>query len=534
MRSKHAIANSAGDPHEPCSPLFHISDEPPRPSIDPTLGINVSPPDGSAAKHRIVALGDSLTHGFQSLAISKTHLAYPALIARELGWFEHYRYPTYDGYGGLPINVELTIREIERLFGQLNFAKEIFAVPWLLYWARHIRNWWDSQTDSDWGPDHPLNHDLAVFSYQVADVYVTTAKTVRQPIKPSKGGGRFAVSAPVDRAAVRVFDGATDNMTLADCVAAHADDGGIETLVVALGANNVLDVVINLDDTWAKLGDSVEVAAKANIWCPDRFDKDWAGLFDALEPIREKVAHLIVANVPHVTIVPLFAGVGKRIERDSPYFEYYTHAWLRDEFNVRKDPHLTGVQAREIDSAIDAYNETIQSSVMAARTKGLDWYLFDMCGLLDRLAYRRHLSPTTEGGTEASLPSWWSEIGPYVLPEALQKLSPPPDSRFLSADSSGRHEGGLFALDGVHPTTIGYGIVAQEIIRIMERAGVSFFAPGATNPRESPINVDFSQLLTFDSLLSSPPQTLTHDLRIIRWLNRFINLTESLRGRRRI
>jgi hypothetical protein len=37
-----------------------------------------------------------------------------------------------------------------------------------------------------------------------------------------------------------------------------------------------------------------------------------------------------------------------------------------------------------------------------------------------------------------------------------------------------RTPGGLFALDGVHPTTIAYGLVAQELINVMQVAGVQF------------------------------------------------------------
>ena len=42
-----------------------------------------------------------------------------------------------------------------------------------------------------------------------------------------------------------------------------------------------------------------------------------------------------------------------------------------------------------------------------------------------------------------------------------------------------------FSLDGVHPTTVGYGIFAQEVIRVMRRAGVEFRLPNGT-PRPDP------------------------------------------------
>lgn len=59
-----------------------------------------------------------------------------------------------------------------------------------------------------------------------------------------------------------------------------------------------------------------------------------------------------------------------------------------------------------------------------------------------------------------------------------------PDSRFLTADGrGGRAAGGLFSLDGVHPTTVANGILAQELVNVMRRAGVRFHhANGGVRP----------------------------------------------------
>ena len=88
--------------------------------------------------------------------------------------------------------------------------------------------------------------------------------------------------------------------------------------------------------------------------------------------------------------------------------------------------------------------------------------VLELGGALDRLATRRYQEDP------AARPSWWQ---PYPLPSPLACLEPPPDTRFFRAGPSGRAEGGLFSLDGVHPTTIGYGRVAQEIIHVMRDAG---------------------------------------------------------------
>ena len=103
-------------------------------------------------------------------------------------------------------------------------------------------------------------------------------------------------------------------------------------------------------------------------------------------------------------------------------------------------------------------------------------------------------------------PPWWT---PWPLPPALRALRPPPDSRFLTGDGKGgRASGGWFSLDGVHPTTVGYGLIAQEIIDIMRLAGVEFPGDG---------RVDFERLIARDTLIEHPPQNLRPGLKTLAW-----------------
>jgi hypothetical protein len=132
----------------------------------------------------------------------------------------------------------------------------------------------------------------------------------------------------------------------------------------------------------------------------------------------------------------------------------------------------------------------------------------DIAGLLDRLASRRYITDPN------ARPPWWT---PYPLPPALKALDPVPDSRFLTSDGEGgRASGGLFSLDGVHPTTIAYGLIAQEMINVMRLAGVEF-THGNGAPRSDPVAVDFERLIRRDSLIRQPPQNLTPGLEILGW-----------------
>ncbi len=62
-----SVSDDMRDPSTPAS--VQIESEARTPEVDPTLGVFVPRPAGPPAKHRLVALGDSLTHGFQSGAI---------------------------------------------------------------------------------------------------------------------------------------------------------------------------------------------------------------------------------------------------------------------------------------------------------------------------------------------------------------------------------------------------------------------------------------------------------------------------------
>ena len=99
---------------EKTPPEVQVTDEPREPVRDPSLGIEVEVATEGTPRHRLVAIGDSLTHGFQSGAIYNTDLSYPAIIAHEMGWYDKFRHPSYFGQGRLPLNLEFLIRELEQ------------------------------------------------------------------------------------------------------------------------------------------------------------------------------------------------------------------------------------------------------------------------------------------------------------------------------------------------------------------------------------------------------------------------------------
>lgn len=501
-----------------------IHTEPRQPESDPTLGIAVPRPDGPPATHRLVTVGDSLTHGFMSGAIHRTDLSWPAMVAYELGLPpDRFRFPTYEwptGPGGLPLDLERLARAFQRRFGSsLDFTEVISASLWLRSYMDAIEDYWERGPGSQTPPTGDPFHNMAVYGWDVLDVTMLTATILAGRIgTPRDDPLAQVVQDDASRAGLVVLQRARDGRgarTVLDAAASMARSDGVETLVVMVGSNNALGSVVSLVPCWshpdyATMSPAQRLRAKGpyTVWRPSHFALDWAALVERLR--RVPARHVIVATVPSVTIAPIARGVGLKVNPTSRYFPYYTRPWIRDQdFDPDRDPHITESEARAIDSAIDDYNATIIESVRAARTDGLDWYVFDLGGQLDRLASRRYLeSPWAR-------PGWWT---PYELPAALQALDPVPTTKFFRAGPQGRTEGGLFSLDGVHPTTIGYGLVAQEVIRVMERAGVEF-ANRDGSPRPGPVTVDWVRVLASDTLIGQPPAVVSSTLSLLGWLD---------------
>ena len=215
----------------------------------------------------------------------------------------------------------------------------------------------------------------------------------------------------------------------------------------------------------------------------------------------------MLATVPHVTVAPIANGVnpdapGRKWREGSRYFPYYTDPWIA-EADFRPDRHrkITHQQARAIDSAIDQYNVTIADAVRHARTEGRDWYLLDLCGILDGLAQRRYV----DDDQAAQLNGWV----PYPLPAEFAGL----DTRFFRSDRTGRLQGGLFGLDGVHPTTSGYAVLAGAVLDVLAVAGVK-----PANP------IDYADLGRRDTLNTDPPALMTTALNLVTpFLSRLVS-----------
>jgi hypothetical protein len=501
---------------DPATPPEVVVTDQIRPRVtDSTLGVPLGPagpglPSVPATpRHPLVTVGDSLTHGMSSGAVFHTGLSWPALVARSLG--AGLVVPSYGGpLDGLPLNLEKFLRGLQDKFGvKIEGLEWVGLVPEAYSLANANENYWE-RGDGSRPPRTDLRYEnVGIYGWDVRDCLSSTTARARANIashpphddligaKPDNDNDIAAASvlAPFGPAAAQI-----------DAVASHGHDGGIGTLVVMLGANNALGSVVGKKVVWSgPQYQDLDRKGAYTVWNPVHFQAEYAELVRRLLPVPAR--RVLLAPVPHVTVAPIATGVnpaspGRKWREGSRYFPYYTDPWIAEsEFRPDEHRHITHQQARAIDSAIDQYNDTIQDHVRRARADGRDWYLVDLCGILDGVAYRRFLAdPATRTANQA-----WQ---PYPLPAPIADL----DTRFFRSDKTGRLQGGLFGLDAVHPTTVGYGIIAQSVLDVLGAAGIT--SPG----------IDFTRLLAQDTLNTNPPALFTQVLNLI---GRFLVLLVS-------
>jgi hypothetical protein len=491
-----------------------VTDVAPPRITDPTLGIELGDPSAQVPSvpadptHPLVTIGDSLTHGVSSGAVFHTALSWPAQVAAALG-IDDFTVPHYGGpLDGLPLNIESLVRHLQKRFGDDISMIERMRAPLTLHGiADANEDYWERGPGSDPPPTDVRYDNIGIYGWDVRDALSYTAARAATRAAGGRDDDLFGVKPARDNdiAAHSVLAPFGVDATQVSAARWHGDNGAIGTLVVALGANNALDAIVSKQIKWSEAGfDLIDENHRFNVWRPTHFAQEYAALVAELRTVRAR--RVVLATVPHVTIAPLARGVnpqapGEKWKPGSRYFPYYTDPWIDDDtFRPAKHRHLTHQQARAIDSAIDQYNASVTAAVGDARRAGRDWNVLDLCGLLDSLAYRRF-----EDDPEAAARNNWV---PYVLPEPIADL----DTRFFRADETGRSQGGLFGLDGIHPSISGYGIIAQEVLDVLAVAGV----------RTSPI--DFAALRARDTLNSDPPALVDEVLEMLTpFATRFVS-----------
>lgn len=461
-------------------------------------------------KIRLVALGDSLMQGFQSGAIESSKLRWstPAIVARALGLDVplDFRVPNIPGRG-LPVNLEDLLNYLgEKLGKKLSKAEWVLGFPWhARRYLDEIEDFYERGEAIERAKYRGIYHNLSVWGLTVRESLSLTPERCRRVIESDEGfiedDFLGVPSGSMYRTAMRVLNPGHQPERMADdqvaTLARLAKLERIDVLMLGLGANDCLGTVLTLDvrDMARASGpisaDPIE-RLKWNLTSTAQFAADYRQLADrVLRALAGQQTQVFVATVPHVTIPPITTGLG---HFDGTYFDAYGRFFVTEDNRPKFVEKLTREEARTIDQRIDAFNDVIERE--AARC---GFHVVDLCGLLDRLAVKRTQQPAGSEAGEAPLdPALPLRQHLSDHPDhPLLALNPVPSILSLRLDEAGqRRQGGLFSLDGVHPSTIGYGLIAELYLKAMK--------PHVTGA--DPANVPWTQLIASDTLLQAPPR----------------------------
>lgn len=477
---------------------------------------------------KLFTIGDSISQGFMSGAAAKTELCYSTLIAKQLK-IDDYQYPTWPKEG-MPVNIEEVFRRLEKKYGSsvstLEWGLALAAtVPSYLNEVENYYEKGEGAADRPYSGGQNYFHNVSVRGFNVSDSWLITSKYCREQIKAnSTGNGVYSgVDNSFLRTALRVLNPQLlkehDGKSQLDWLKYHSAKEGVENVIIWLGANNALGTIVDLkinftegkgkitsipSDTFADSDKKVY-----NLWHPKDFEADYIELLNRVDEILEgKDTKVFLGTVPLVTIAPLAKGVGETFtvkienqetgkEEDVIYSKYYTYFPFDEDFAFKSGINLSFNQVTHIDKCIREYNKTIKRLVNERNIKHPGRYtIIDYSQMLDSMAFKRN------GGTPT-----------YQFPEYFDFQYPLPNTKYYHADTDGNlKQGGIFSLDGVHPTAIAHGLIAYETLKVMQ---------GLSVPNADPNDLNWDLIIKSDKLYTQPI-SLMHEIydntKLAEWL----------------
>jgi hypothetical protein len=464
---------------------------------------------------KLFTIGDSISQGFTSGAAARTDLAYSTLIARSLGLVD-YRFPRWKR--GIPLDLEYIVRALAAEYrdNDINFWEwpaALLKIQELLDQVEDFYERGEGRADVPQPGGDEWFHNVAVQGFKVSDAWEVTPKGCREEIAriaPKEGGDDWGFkfpSASFHRIALKVLNPALkseyDDFSQLRWLEYHASaEAGIENVLLWLGANNALGTVLGfkINETPGQGAQAIQATpwdagrGSFNLWHPRDFREEYQQLLDrvdrAMQTNQNPNWQVFVGTVPLVTIVPFAEGRGasnpirtagqdQHGMRNFQYFDYYTYFFRPKSNQSPSKGFLSRSEAIKIDNYIRQYNEDIKALVKDLNQQHgkSRYHIVDLSATLENIAWKRNQG------------SWH-----YDFPTYVKSRSPLVDTRYYNANRAGKVlAGGLFSLDGIHPSAIGQGIIASEFFKVMQAAGVDYRA-----------GLDWPQIFASDSLYSQP------------------------------
>lgn len=463
-------------------------------------------------KHKLAVIGDSLSQGFNNGGIYRTDINFPSFIHRCFNPLPEFNQPLFTAQAGIPLNLEVLLRGLSDEFGsEIDWTEYTGAASHTFKTLKRIKKYWEGGM-KDLSVDQPTPfHNQAIWGLAVNDSWLINEKNSREYINAHRE--RYTVFGFLPEHAKyttarlvlnpRLTPEYEENTQIRN-IELLQEDGGIENLIVCLGHNNALGSVVNLQLKWSEEEDLTAFMAdrKHSIYRPEHFEREYRELAERISKIG--VERVFVPTIPYPTIPPVCRGVNSEFSSNHlGYFDYYTRFWIWDEdFDPEKHPHLTKDEAIQIDFAVDEFN-----SIIRKVAREYDWNVVPMAKNVASMARRR-----LGGELLRSYPSDFAAAlkrNPKTehLVDNNGDVTLSTDFIRVHKETGKLYKGGIFSLDGLHPTTIGYGLMANVYRETMRQAGVKFQKP-----------IDWDLIIQEDSLVTDPPALLAELRMVLRYL----------------
>ncbi len=468
----------------------------------------------SHPKHKLVVLGDSVSQGFQNGGIYRTDLNFPNFLRQCWEPEPDFEQPLFTAQAGIPLNLEVLARGLSDEFGNsIEWDEYLPAISHLYSTLRRVKRYWEGKIKPLKQEREIPYHNQSVWGFAMNDAWMITEQNSREHIETQPE--TFSVFDMLPDHAMYVtarlvlnpsFKKKFNQFTQLDNVNHLQKNGGIENLIVTMGHNNVIGAVSDLKYVLTEEEDLGKFPTERDytVYRPEHFEQEFRKLAEKVSNIGAE--RIITQTIPYVTIPPVSRGVNadKSRKGHTGYFDYYTRFWIWDaDFNPDKHPHLTKDQAISLDQHVDEYNTIIRevADEYGWITVPLNRYVSGIArrrlGNKMRLPYPKEFCKAMKDNPNTNH---------LVDDNENPKLST--DYIRIDRGSGNVYKGGIFSLDGIHPTTIGYGLIAHLYKHTMEQHGISFDKP-----------LDWEYIIKSDTLVTDPPFILVELRKFLRFLS---------------
>ncbi len=458
--------------------------------------------NNNAPKHKLVVLGDSISQGFQNGGIYRTDINFPAFLAdcwRPRPVFDQ---PSFTAQAGIPLNLEILTRGLEDEFGSsIEWLEYLPAAKHVYSTLRRVKRYWEGNVRPLSNSRDTPYHNQSVWGFAMNDAWMVTENRSREYIENNRETYSIFDMLPDHAMYITArmvlnpsFKETFGTFTLLDNVRYLQEHGGIENLIVSMGHNNIIGAVSDLRVQYSEEEDLEKFPSDRSytVYRPEHFEREFRVLAEKVSKIGAE--YIITQTIPYVTIPPVSRGINS--DRSRPitgYYDYYTRFWIWDDnFNPNIHPYLTKEEAITLDQHVDQYNRIIKD---IADEYG--WIVVPLNRYVTGIAQRR-----LGGQVRIPYPENFCRAmmrNPMTAHLVEDQHEPKLSTNYLRIDKeTGKvAKGGIFSLDGIHPTTIGYGLIAELYHQTMEQNGISFDK-----------KLDWDYIIENCSLVTTPPALL--------------------------